>query len=150
MKIINYKEKEGLIIRYVTWGLTGLLDLFGSIALYYFFPIEDVAKDPPVSTFWGTSLIHIPFFDVDFRLGLLICLAIFAIVAILLNRFLINNAKAADFLIDTEYEVRKVSWPPKNEYWGSSVAVIISVVIIGTFVFIVDILLTQITSFMYR
>ena len=150
MKIITYKEKEGLIIRIVTWGLTGLLDLFGSIALYYFFPIEDVSKEVSTPTFWGISLIHIPFFDVDFRVGLLICLVIFVTVAILLNRLLINNAKAADFLIDTEYEVRKVSWPPKNEYWGSSVAVIVSVVIIGTFIFLVDVLLTQITSFMYR
>ena len=149
MKIITYKEKEGLIIRIVSWALASLLALFGCISLYNYFSFEDISQTPPVSTFWGTTLLQIPFFEVNIRVGLLISVVIFLIVVWLLNRFVVNKAASADFLLDTEYELRKVSWPPRAEYWGSSVAVIISTVIIGAFIFVVDMILIQLTGFLY-
>jgi len=106
-------------------------------------------SDYAVPTFWGTSKFDLTFFDVKIRVGLIICIAIFVTAVYLLNRFLINRAVTADFLVETEYEAKKVSWPSKNEYWGASVAVIISVVIIGVFIFVVDMLLAQIRQFIY-
>ena len=132
----------------MTWSLTGLLTLFGCVSLYRYVPIESAYKLGE-STWWGYSLFTLPFFDVSFRVGLFISIAVFFTVIYLLNRFLINKPSVADFLIDTEYEVRKVSWPPKNEYWGSSVAVIISVAIIGSFIFVVDQILGNITKYLY-
>ena len=150
MRFITYKDKEGVPTRLVAWILTSLLALFGCLALYYYKDIIDITQaGGEATTWWGYSLLEIPFFNVHVRLGLLICLVIFVIAIALLNRFLINKPAPADFLIDTEYEVRKVSWPSRPEYWGSSVAVIVSVIIIGLFIFIVDIILTKVTSLLY-
>jgi len=167
MKLITYKPREGLIIRFVTWALSSLFALFGCISLFYYIPAEDITKIPPLKTFWGyplqqlrgietlykwldiDTLYTIPFFEVNITMGTLISAALFIIIVILINRLVLNTTKSADFLIDTEFELKKVSWPPKNEYWGSSVAVIISVVVIGSFIFIIDMLLTQIMKLIY-
>ncbi|MBI5778684.1 MAG: preprotein translocase subunit SecE [Planctomycetes bacterium] len=95
------------------------------------------------------ALYTIPFFEVNITIGTLISVTLFILVVIIINRFVINGPKPADFLIETEFELKKVSWPPKNEYWGSSIAVIVSVVVIGMFIFIVDRLLTQIMKLIY-
>ncbi|MFH1229870.1 MAG: preprotein translocase subunit SecE [Planctomycetota bacterium] len=151
MNIINYKQREGLITRFVTWGLLSLLALFGCIALYYFIPVESKDKIPAQSTFWGNLIYNIPFFDINITNGVLISIFIFLLIIALINRFIINKSSLADFLIETEYEVKKVSWPPKNEYWGASIAVIISVVVIGFFIFIADIVFQKMASlFLYR
>jgi preprotein translocase SecE subunit len=134
--------------RMVTLGLFTLMVIFGSFSLYFYIPIES-AEHPGVFTFWGKALLTIPFFDVSFRVGFLISLVVFVGSVYLINRFVLNRASSADFLIDTEYEVRKVSWPSRNEYWGSSVAVLVSVVIIGTFIFLIDQVLANITKYLY-
>ncbi|MBI5360540.1 MAG: preprotein translocase subunit SecE [Planctomycetes bacterium] len=55
--------------------------------------------------------------------------------------FIINLPRSAEFLICTEDELRKVSWPQRNEYVGSSIAVIISVASLGLFILLADSLL---------
>ncbi|MEW6026256.1 MAG: preprotein translocase subunit SecE [Planctomycetota bacterium] len=158
MKPITYKEREGLIIRFVTWALASLFALFGCVSLFYAISPEDITKVPPQKTFWGYTVQQlmgsdapytIPFFELNITVGTIISALAFAIIVILINRFVVNTSKSADFLIETEFELKKVSWPPRNEYWGSSVAVIISVVVIGLFIFIVDMILTQIMKLVY-
>lgn len=158
MKLITYKEREGLIIRFVTWAMATLFTLFGCVSLFYYIPPENITTIPPQKTFWGytvqqlmgsDALYTIPFFEVNITIGTLISVTLFILVVIIINRFVINGPKPADFLIETEFELKKVSWPPKNEYWGSSIAVIVSVVVIGMFIFIVDRLLTQIMKLIY-
>jgi preprotein translocase SecE subunit len=53
----------------------------------------------------------------------------------------VNQKRIAEFLIDTESEMHRVSWPPRHEFMGSSIVVIVSVVIIGGFVAVMDVLL---------
>jgi preprotein translocase subunit SecE len=50
--------------------------------------------------------------------------------------------KAADFLIATESEMKKVSWSSKAELIGSTVVVIVTVVLLAAFIFLVDILIS--------
>lgn len=149
MNLITYKPREGRIIRLVTWVLTSLFTLFGCVSLFYAISTEDITRIPPVETFWGASIYTIPFFELHIRTGTLISAALFIVIVMLINRLVLNTSKSADFLIDTEFELKKVSWPPRNEYWGSSVAVIISVFVIGSFIFIIDMLLTQIMRLVY-
>lgn len=149
MNLITYKPREGRIIRLVTWALTSLFALFGCVSLFYAISTEDITKIPPLETFWGKLLYTVPFFELHIRVGTIICLVVFLTIVILINRLVLNTSKSADFLIDTEFELKKVSWPPKNEYWGSSVAVIISVFVVGSFIFIIDMLLTQIMRLVY-
>ena len=49
-----------------------------------------------------------------------------------------GGKKMIGFLIDTQGELQKVSWPTKYELVGSTAVVIVSVVVIGIFVLGVD------------
>ncbi|MBI4574748.1 MAG: preprotein translocase subunit SecE [Planctomycetes bacterium] len=44
----------------------------------------------------------------------------------------------SDFLIETEGEMKKVSWPTRAEVVGSSVVVIATVMVLGVYMYIVD------------
>lgn len=48
------------------------------------------------------------------------------------------HKKTADFLIDTQSEMKKVAWAPWAEVRGSTGVVIASVVIMAVFLFVVD------------
>ena len=50
----------------------------------------------------------------------------------------INYPRLVDFFADTENEMTKVSWSSWKEVWGSSVVVIVTVVILGVWIFLVD------------
>ncbi|OHB69913.1 MAG: preprotein translocase subunit SecE [Planctomycetes bacterium RBG_16_41_13] len=49
-----------------------------------------------------------------------------------------GGKKAVEFLVETQNELQKVSWPTRYELVGSTIVVIISVVIIGFFILGVD------------
>ncbi|MBI4711773.1 MAG: preprotein translocase subunit SecE [Planctomycetes bacterium] len=143
MNISFYKKGQGSIIRFLTWAFLSLMGLFGCVALYHTIPLEDVSRDPSPETFWGHTLQEIPFFDVKIRIGLIISALIFAGLVFLIYRLVINRPSIANFLIETEFELYKVSWPPRYEYWGSSVAVVVSVMILGIFLLVADLVLRQ-------
>lgn len=127
-----------MISRITAWIFLGSFAMFGCISLYLFIDKADYGVTPERITFWGTELFTIPFFDVTIVLGLIISILFFALLLFIIYMFVINRPANADYLIETEYELRKVSWPPRYEYWGSSLAVIVSVVIMGLFLVIID------------
>jgi preprotein translocase SecE subunit len=49
-----------------------------------------------------------------------------------------NRPKWADFLVETQSELRKVSWPATKEWVGSSAVVVVVVTIVSFFLFFVD------------
>lgn len=51
----------------------------------------------------------------------------------------VNWPKFADFLIAVEAEINKVSWPTRTELWRSSLVVILTIFILGTLLFVYDI-----------
>ena len=68
--------------------------------------------------------------------------SILAMVLILISAFVIyilaNNVKIVEFLIATEKEMEKVSWPPKNEVISSSIVVVATVIIMAVYLGLVD------------
>lgn len=62
---------------------------------------------------------------------------IFSVLAYFAFKYL-NRSTASDFLIETEDELRRVSWPPRKEYVTSSFVVIIVMVIFSVFLFGAD------------
>ena len=59
-----------------------------------------------------------------------------------------RSAKAADYLIDMDDELRKVVWPavtplfdPKTEAWGSTYVVIVCSILFTIFIWVTDLLL---------
>ena len=51
---------------------------------------------------------------------------------------IVNSKKAADFMIATEGEMKKVSWSSKKEIIGSTKVVIATLLIMGAVLFLVD------------
>ena len=54
------------------------------------------------------------------------------------------NAKVSDYLIETQTELRKVSWSPWSEVVGATVVVIVTVLIMGAVLYGLDELLVLI------
>lgn len=52
--------------------------------------------------------------------------------------YVANRPKVADFLIETETEMKKVTWPTSREVLSATVVVIVVVIILGMFLFGVD------------
>jgi preprotein translocase SecE subunit len=59
---------------------------------------------------------------------------------------LVNYPRFVDFLIDTENELKKVSWASRRQVMSESIVVLATVVIVGLFVFTVDQLLILIRT----
>ncbi len=80
------------------------------------------------------------------------------LVAFMVGSYLIcfANRKAGDFLIETEIEMRKVTWPtwkpwlsPKTELWGATYVVIILMFAIAGFIALVDVALQTLAQLIF-
>jgi preprotein translocase SecE subunit len=58
--------------------------------------------------------------------------------------FVANRMGTTDFIIETETEMKKVTWPTTREIVGATVVVVIVVVVLGAFMFGVDQLLEKV------
>jgi preprotein translocase SecE subunit len=133
MSLEIYKKGQGTIVRLVGVISLYLLIAYGCYALYHFISPVDPSVQPPRATFWGTNIFVIPFFDAALKYGMLISALLFILFCFLAYILILNKPKSCDYLIETEGELRKVSWPTREQYIGSSIAVIVSVVIMGIF-----------------
>lgn len=78
----------------------------------------------------------------DFGPPMVVALGIQAVVALLLYTWL-SRPKTADYLIETEHEMRKVVWPSWKETRSGSAAVMVTVVIMLVFLLAVDAFLVE-------
>jgi len=121
----------GRAVRLSAFGGTAALTLFGAYALYMAPPInsiwwQDIAG--PASLFGKSmSLKPILFPAVG------VFLTVMSVVYLVLNR-----EKSADFLIETEGEIKKVSWPARKEFVGSAMIVVLVVAVVSMFLHYVD------------
>jgi preprotein translocase subunit SecE len=128
-----YKPRQGRILRWSAGIALMLLAVFGCHSLYRM-PLE--AKLP--IGWWHHKVLTVPLFDKSINIGMLICATVLILCGLLIYMFIINQPRCAEFLIETEAEMRKVSWPDRRDYLGSSMAVIVCVLIVGAFLLVVD------------
>ena len=76
-------------------------------------------------------------------LAKVISIGVLLVGGVIISRTL-NREKTADLLIDTENELKKVTWPTPSETWVGSVAVMVTVLVMLVFLFGSDLLLTQV------
>jgi len=50
----------------------------------------------------------------------------------------IVNSKVSEFLQQVKAELQKVTWPTRKETYGSTMVVIVLVLIVGVFLWVVD------------
>ncbi|MBM4083158.1 MAG: preprotein translocase subunit SecE [Planctomycetes bacterium] len=136
MKLEAYKRGQGTYARAVTAAGLGLIGLFAAQWTYgLLIELPEVAPG-----------------SIPLKWGLVISVLLFSLVGVIaafLTLGLVTEVRwlqwldhmatgSVDFLIDTEAELRKVSWPSKQEVLGSTGVVIALVVILGVYVFAVD------------
>ncbi len=80
---------------------------------------------------------RIPVAGMTFTLAQVIPVVLF-VVAMLALLWLLNWRRFADFLIETEIEMRKVDWPARRTVVMSSVVVIVTVIVMSLFLYGVD------------
>ncbi|KAF0245801.1 MAG: preprotein translocase subunit [Planctomycetota bacterium] len=140
-----YKPGQGTWARWTAGVLLALLVLFGSHSLYLFPGMNKYAgaqAQVQGRTWWGYQIMKIlPGIKEGLTVGLVISSLVFLAGCLGVYLFVVNHKRLADFLIDTEAEMHRVSWPQRHEFVGSSIVVFVSIAIIGTFVTVVDVVL---------
>jgi preprotein translocase SecE subunit len=129
----RYKGSQGQRVRRAT--MLGILLLAGAgiYSLYSHGTLVTAAKDWAVRIPFSDR--HVPLLpDVQFTVPLLLAAA-----ALWLAYRVVNLPVFADFLIATEAEVNKVSWPTRHSVIQDTVVVLTTVLLLTVFLFVVDI-----------
>ncbi|MFG0319218.1 MAG: preprotein translocase subunit SecE [Planctomycetota bacterium JB042] len=133
LRIIEYKEDQGRITRGTAFWLLVLLAYYGAATLYAFLSWDWARKDLGFTV----PVLELPF---DGRLA--VSVAVF-LVSFLVIRKAINHPKLADLLIDTEGELKRVTWPSWPETWNGSLVVVVTVVTMLVLLAGADIILSR-------
>ncbi len=118
-----YKPGQGRYARITCGVLLGLLVAYGCVALKG--TLSDVGYLP--FTVGGISFSYAQVVPVLLFVALVATLA-----------WGLNYPKFADFLIETEVEMTRVAWPTRKAVIGSSVVVIVTVIVMSGVLFGVD------------
>ncbi len=81
----------------------------------------------------------------DLDVAMLITLAVLATAGLVLHSYA-SRPRVADLLIETETEMRKVTWPTWPETWTGTVAVAVTVVCLLCYLWGCDVVLTYVLT----
>jgi preprotein translocase SecE subunit len=128
-----YKEDQGRHVRMAAfWSIVFFLG-FGCRFLHDLM-IQWVSLREPMGG------IRIPVVGVNLSPAFLVSALVFLAGLLLIHRWQ-QRPKVADLLIDTEAELKKVSWPKGEEVWNASMVVLLSVIVIGVLLAVSDVFL---------
>ena len=121
----------GRAVRLSAFGGLAGLTLFGAYALY---------MAPSINSIWWQDIAGpATLFGKSLSLKPILFAAGAAFFTVMSGVFLVlNREKSADFLIETEGEIKKVSWPARKEFVGSAMIVVLVVAIVSMFLHYVD------------
>lgn len=134
-----YRKGVGVYARFAVAGLFGTALLFAAYSLY------GTLIDLP-ELFAGAK---IPLLNIQLTWGIVSSFFLFVFCGVLIGVFTLGfevglkridnkSKKAIEFFIETQAELQKVSWPTKNELIGSTVVVIVCIVIFSIYILGVD------------
>jgi len=134
-----YKSDQGRLARLAVFWALGILLFYGCVSLYR---TLSPAFGGSLSTPFVSSMKTIPVLGLPFNPALLITAVVLAGAWFALYRWQ-QTPKVADLLIETEAELRKVTWPTVPEAVNSSIVVIVCVVFLMAFLASADWVLGQ-------
>ena len=145
MALEIYKKNQGVHARVFIGAGLGLLALMAAHALYGSF-----IESPEVYAGARVPLVGMPL-----TWGLVSAVVFFVTSTVIIGALTTgletglgtldsNSKKVVEFLIDTQGELQKVSWPTREELTGSTVVVIFSVILLGVYIFGVDWVITRV------
>lgn len=123
-----YKPDQGRMVR---------MAVFWSLAVLVFYGCRSLRSElsgwlPSLKTPLSAAFEQVPVLQIPLTGAFLISAAVFALTLFLAHRWL-ESPKIADLLIDTETELRKVTWPSGQEVLNSSIVVVVCVVVLMAF-----------------
>ena len=98
---------------------------------------------------WATGeILTVP--HINFRIDAALIVSIAVAVAMVAGVvWILNRPRAVDLLLETEGEMRKVSWPSRQEAWNSSVVVVLTVLFLMALLFFYDVALNFILRLLF-
>lgn len=128
---MTYREDQGRMARmFAFWSLV-FVSLFGCTFLFDLLNNNVASLQPPLLD------RPLPLVRVEVTGAFLISAIVFLGLAALIWRWQ-QKRRVADFLIDTEHELRKVTWPTTQDVVNSSTVVVICVLILMAFLAFTD------------
>ena len=137
-----YRKDQGRMARMAVFWSAVILIFYGCTSLHQ----ELKARVPALARPIFPEMPSIAVLAIDLNGAFLISLVIFAGAIVLLRRW-VERPKNADLLIETEQELRKVTWPTLPEVVNSSVIVIVCVLFLMAFLAGADWFLAQLTRY---
>jgi preprotein translocase SecE subunit len=129
----SYKEDQGRHVRMAAfWSVVFFLG-FGCRFLHDLLIQWSSLREP-------VGGMRLPVVRVNLSPAFIVSALIFGVGLVVIHRWQ-QRPRVAELLIETETELRKVSWPKAQEVWNASVVVILSVVVIGALLALADVLL---------
>jgi len=130
MAIEFYKPEAAKTSRGVLAGSAGMLLFYGAISLY----------DYLASPFWATPLPGVgEVLGEEFPFSPRTCLTLVIMVVSAIGIYVgVNHQKSVDFLVETEAEMKKVTWPSPSEVKSSSQIVLLTTVVLAAYICLVD------------
>lgn len=139
-----YKEGQGLWARNSVAAVIALMSVFAAIRLYETL-IDPSSYEIVESRF--EQWISVSSWPFDYRF---LIVGPFLVALLAFGVWQYNHPTWADFLIDTENEMKnRVTWPGRKELFNNSVVVVVSVLLIGGFIFTVDFALLWVFRWIY-
>jgi preprotein translocase subunit SecE len=80
--------------------------------------------------------------------GQAIAVSVWVVLLGLLTFWVVNNARLAEFMIMTESEMRKVTWPSRREVINSTKVVVVLTLLLATILWLVDIAFLKLAELM--
>ena len=132
LSIYRYKPDQGRLTRGIAFWLSSLLIYYGVYTLYYFLSWDWAARRFVAG--------DIPIVNLPVDVKLLVC----AVVFLAFEGFVVwlsNRPGLGGLLIDTETEMKKVTWPSWDDALNSSFVVLITVIFFMVFLGFTDVFL---------
>jgi len=127
-----YKKGQGVTARWIAAGALGGLAAFGCYEL-----------EEAISAHWPTAgLLGIP-------VGVLVAAVVFIGAAVLVG-MLVNLPRFVDYLIHSETELRKVSWPTKEELKRQTIVVIFTIGFFAVILLVADFIFATGSRWVYK
>lgn len=140
-----YKEGQGKWARNSVAAAIAVFAVVAAIRLYESMTDPDSQLDI-TGTLWE-SVLRVSSWPIDYRL---VIVAPVLVAVLYFGYWQYNHPGWADFLIETENEMKnKVTWPSRKEEINLSIVVVVTVIIIGGFTFVADQLLRIVFDLVY-
>ena len=136
----SYKEDQGRHVRMAAFWSVIFFVGFGCNFLHGLL-IRSPSLRAPIQG------IRIPVVGVDLSPAFLVTSLVFCACLFSVYRWQ-QKPKVADLLIDTEAELKRVSWPKGEEVWNASVVVVLSVIILGVLLAVADMFLFRLMRYL--